>query len=492
MNKLVILDLYQNNLNLEIPVSLEIKDEDYITLALSRGKLPAAINLVDSYKSWQDSYRRLKYSQFLRSLSDRVNHKNSKNSTKILTSKINKNGEKLAQNLNNWLNSSLFRPIYNKLLEQLVKSDNVRIVIQTDNHQIRQLPWHCWDFWDGFTKVEIALSLSTYEKIQQEITAQNKIRILAILGNGDRINTQKDREFLKNLPDTEIAFLVEPDRPTLTDYLWDERGWNIIFFAGHSSSNSQGDRGKIYLNRTESYSLKAFRFALKKAIERGTHLAIFNSCDGLGLAKELADLQIPQIIVMREPVPDLIAHEFLKQFLLAYSSGKPLYLAVREARERLQGWEDSCPCAMWLPVLCQHPSEITLNWQDFLPKKVSQKDSIFLNLVDNIATEYSYLEYLPPKECDRLLKTLNSASEEELTPSEKEIFMLVVSYCSYFSKGFPVPFHRYRFNSDRSYYKEVGTVMRAGKLSSSDRALKLSAIVKDSTLSKILSLMEGQ
>lgn len=477
MSKLVILDLNQNNLNLEIPVSLEVKDENHKILVQSDGTLPAAIDLVNAYKNWQHDYRRLPYNYLL--------------NTKKPIVTINKNGKKLARQLNTWLSDPLFLPVYNKLIEQLVKTDNVRIVIQTDNHQLRQLPWHCWNFWNGYRKVEIALSLSTYEKVQKEIVSTNKIRILAIIGHNDGINVKKDRDFLEDLPDTEITFLVEPERHELNENLWDERGWNIIFFAGHSSSNSKGDKGKIYLNRQDSYSIEDFRFAFEKAIERGTYLAIFNSCDGLGLAQELANLQIPQIIVMREPVPDLIAHEFLKHFLLAYSRGKPLYLAVREARERLQGWEKILPCAMWLPVLCQHPLETTLNWQDFLPKKVS-KDNIFLSLVDNISAEYGYLEYLPPKECDRLLKTLNSSSAEELTPSEKHIFLLTVSYCSYFNKGFPVPFHRYRFNSDRSYYQKVKTVIQSGKLGSTHRVLRFSSIVKDSTLSKILSLMEGQ
>jgi hypothetical protein len=36
-------------------------------------------------------------------------------------------------------------------------------------------------------------------------------------------------------------------------------------------------------------------------------------------------LQIPQAIVMREPVPDKVAQEFLKHFLKAFSRGKSLY-----------------------------------------------------------------------------------------------------------------------------------------------------------------------
>ncbi|MEO0969096.1 MAG: CHAT domain-containing protein, partial [Cyanobacteria bacterium J06639_18] len=75
----------------------------------------------------------------------------------------------------------------------------------------------------------------------------------------------------------------------------------------------------------------------------GLKLAIFNSCDGLGLAKELGDLNIPQTIVMRENVPDIIAHEFLKNFLKSFAAGESLHLAVRYARLQLQGLEDNFP-----------------------------------------------------------------------------------------------------------------------------------------------------
>jgi CHASE2 domain-containing sensor protein len=86
----------------------------------------------------------------------------------------------------------------------------------------------------------------------------------------------------------------------------------------------------------------------------------------LGLARQLDDLQIPITIVMRELIPDRVAQEFLKYFLLGFSQGKTFYRAVREARERLQGLESEFPCATWLPVVCQHPFEMPPTWDDLL------------------------------------------------------------------------------------------------------------------------------
>lgn len=141
--------------------------------------------------------------------------------------------------------------------------------------------------------------------------------------------------------------------------MWKE--WDILFFAGHSSSN---EKGRIQLNQTDSLTLDQLKYALKKAIIRGLNLAIFNSCDGLGLAQALFDLHIPQVIVMREAVPDVVAQEFLRHFLTAFSGGQSLYTSVREARERLERIEGKYPCATWLPIICQNPAEVPTTWQD--------------------------------------------------------------------------------------------------------------------------------
>ncbi len=146
-----------------------------------------------------------------------------------------------------------------------------------------------------------------------------------------------------------------------------ELGYPI--FAGHSSSR---ETGVIQLNSSTSLSLKRLRYALTNAIAQGLKLAIFNSCDGLGLAAQLADLHIPQVIVMREPVPNTVAQEFLQHFLTTFSNGHSLYASVRQARERLQGLENEFPCATWLPVICQNPAEEPATWNEWCGSQPQQ------------------------------------------------------------------------------------------------------------------------
>jgi CHAT domain len=169
---------------------------------------------------------------------------------------------------------------------------------------------------------------------------------------------------LEHLSEAETIFLVEPTHQKLKEYLTDTIGWDILCFSGHSQSEVDGSTGVICINKTDKLTVEQLKHSLKIAIERGLEIAIFNSCDGLGLGKQLAHLDIPQIIVMREPVPDLIAQEFLKVFLKAFAGGNSFYVSVRKARKHLKdAWDREIPGASWLPVICQNQAEFPKTWR---------------------------------------------------------------------------------------------------------------------------------
>ncbi|NJL79637.1 MAG: CHAT domain-containing protein [Richelia sp. SM2_1_7] len=223
-------------------------------------------------------------------------------------------------------------------------------------------------FFDDYPYAVLCLSMPEFERIETISKDNHPIRILAILGNSENIDIQTDKRILENLPGAETTFLVEPQRQELDLMLWDRKGWDILCFAGHSSSQLNGESGRIYINDHDSLTIEQLKNGLRAAISRGLRLAIFNSCDGLGLATQLTSLNIPQMIVMREPVPDLVAQKFLKFFLEAFWESKSFYLAVREAGERLQGLEAEFPCASWLPVICQNPTVAPLGWSNSTKK----------------------------------------------------------------------------------------------------------------------------
>ena len=355
MGKLVVLIAGEGSFDQGFPITLQLGEEGKRPSLEITGRLPAAPEIPQLYRSWAAAYRRLGLRSRLEATVVQVT-----NVSVIET--CGNTAQVLRDRFNLWLSSESFRPIREKLLEQLMPSDEIRLIIQTENIWLRRLPWHLWDFCDRYPHAEIALSAPVYEYIDPSTSLPTKVRVLAILGNSTGINTQADRLLLEQLPNAQISFLVEPQCQELTQELW-KQDWDILFFAGHSSSQPNGEKGRIYLNQTDSLSIDQLKYALKRAVEHGLKIAIFNSCDGLGLARNLADLQIPQIIVMREPVPDRVCQEFLKYFLEAFARGESFYLAVREARERLQGLEDQFPCATWLPIICQNPAVMPPTWQ---------------------------------------------------------------------------------------------------------------------------------
>ncbi len=324
------------------------------------GSLSAASELVECYRSWKLLYL---------ALSQRLNWAgrikiSEADVTNVSIVEFHDLCQRLVQLFNHWLSSASFRPIDQQLRTHLNPSHAVQIVVETCDRTLACLPWHQWQLLEDFPHAEVALSTASYQQVTpvSSRSSTSRIKILAILGCSDGITLEQDQQYLESLSDqADIKFLVEPSLEALHHHLWE--GCHLLFFAGHSSSEGQG---VLQLSSTRSLSLEQVKYALKGAIRGGLQLAIFNSCDGLALAQSLAELNMPQVIVMREPVPDPVAQQFLKHFLTAFTSGQDLYTSVRSSRERLQALEETYPCASWLPMLCQNPAEPPCMWHDWL------------------------------------------------------------------------------------------------------------------------------
>ncbi|RUS98667.1 hypothetical protein DSM106972_080530 [Dulcicalothrix desertica PCC 7102] len=381
MYRLVVLNLGQGDLLQGFPtVTVQFWDSERTSMQFT-GSLPPMPNLDTLYQRWQLLYKSF-YANF------RISHVNAYNQNQSLDFEIDDDDEDIGQishaefqelcrdvqvQFNRWLCAGSFLSIERKLRTHLTPFDEICFVIVAPS-TILTLPWSLWDFLSDYPLAEIALSPPEYARPFKTNTpngAKKKVKILSILGDSTGINVTQDQKILvEKLSEAEITFLTEPTSQELNEQLW-QLEWDILFFAGHSSSQAKGNTGCIQINSTETLTVEQLKYGLRKAISNGLKLAIFNSCDGLGLAVDLADLHLPQVIVMREPVPDKVAQEFLKHFLTAFKQGKSLYIAVREAREKLQGLEAQFPCATWLPVICQNPAEVPFTWSELCGKHPS-------------------------------------------------------------------------------------------------------------------------
>lgn len=395
-----------------------------------RGSLPSDLKLAELYRQWQILYR--EYYQEIRA----IEIENS-GVTHFSELEFRELCEQFQSRFNEWLNSATFAPIDRRLSRFLSPDQEIQIIITTDDSELRRLPWHLWNLLTDYPYAEVVLSgLEYYQKSAEPVTATGKVRILAVFGEAEGLDLKRDRAEIETLPGAESYFLEQPNNTQFNEYLWEKQGWDILFFAGHSYT--QNDRGHLYLNSQTTISLDCFHHALKTAIANGLKLAIFNSCDGLGLTKTLGELGLPCAIVMREAIPNPVAEEFFQQFLIAFAGGKSLHLAIREARERLEKLEQSYPCASWLPVLCQPPTMISASWQKWQGekglrgwfKKRSLRETAFLWGFFGALGTQTFLRF-NPLEWWLLLSLWQETKEEKVTEVNPEKVLRVVTEENY-------------------------------------------------------------
>ncbi|WP_414622184.1 ABC transporter substrate-binding protein [Calothrix sp. CCY 0018] len=363
MSKFVVLNIDEGSFEQGFPVSIGMGEEGP-TYYRQRFKLPPAPDIPHLYKDWKHKYGDL--GETIRQIgippAQVTNHsviEDEKQARKRLEGYVRQ-----------WFDQLPFRELQVRIEERTQPNESVRVIIDTNNIYLKKLPWHLWQLFQNRPQAEFAL-IAEYAPPTEPL--KRPVKILAIFGGSEGLDLTSDRELITTLKSrgAKITSLEQPQRSQLSESLWNQH-WDILFFAGHSSSGEECTTGQIQINDSESISLDILRYALTTAVNNGLKLAIFNSCDGLGLADELRGLGVPQMIVMREPVPDEVARQFLKYFLDDFSQGHPLYLAVRNARQRLKWMEHNFPCATWLPVICQNPAARPLVWADASMKRLKK------------------------------------------------------------------------------------------------------------------------
>ncbi|MGB3495219.1 MAG: CHAT domain-containing protein [Elainellaceae cyanobacterium] len=336
------------------------------------GYLQQNMKLLKSFNTWQENYQRLMALGLSRDLNSNqirilgVYHDFSPEETKNkLIGQVLHLSLEVETLLKDWLLHDNFNHINNYIEESLPSYPaecDIKVSICSNETLIQRLPWHAWSIIHKYPNSEVVFNHASYERIKRNIVRTgNKIRILSIIGNDEGIDTEKDKELISKLPDdeAEVEFLNQPTHSDINKFL-SQKSWDILFFSGHSKTE---DEGIIHINKKDKISLNQLEEALGKSINKGLQLAIFNSCDGIGLAQMMNKLHIPQVIVMRESVPDKVAQCFLKFFLDSFSRGNPLHVAVRHAKTQLQCIETEFPCASWLPSIFQIPEESSLTWE---------------------------------------------------------------------------------------------------------------------------------
>ena len=250
--------------------------------------------------------------------------------------------------------------------------------------ELARLPWETWEIGADFAATGTIRIVRT-PAIHTELNAatrqpRGRVRVLAILGDDTGLNFQTDREAVRSLSSAAAITFVgwQPGQTAsqvkaqIRDAIAAEPGWDVLFFAGHSNETEVAG-GELTIAPNVSIPICEIAPQLIAAKERGLQVAIFNSCSGLDIAESLISLGLSQVVVMREPIHNRVAQEFLVQFVRGLANRQDMHESMLAACRSLRLEKNlTYPSAYLVPSLFCHPDaapfRITVNWRQRLQK----------------------------------------------------------------------------------------------------------------------------
>lgn len=282
---------------------------------------------------------------------------------------------KLMYEFHRWLRSAELyeiRAAIAQVSQEIVKASTteaVQVFLTCAPIELDRFPWEAWEIGTEFATTGAIQIIRAPLNIAAEMIAphfckrQGRARILAILGDDTGLNFQADREAVKSLfRIAEVKFVGwQPEQTPsqvvqqITDAIAAPQGWDVLFFAGHSNETEMTG-GELSIAPGVTISISEIASQLSAARKRGLQVAIFNSCSGLSLADALIDLGFSQVVVMREPIHNRVAQEFLVRFLQGLAKHLDVYESVMEARQFLRMEKShTYPSSYLVPSLFCHP-----------------------------------------------------------------------------------------------------------------------------------------
>ena len=295
----------------------------------------------------------------------------------------------LLKAFNRWLRGAELYEIRSAITKASHDAKTVQIFLTCGSTELDRFPWEAWELGTEIANKKKVYIIRAPLNIGNSVIdeqASRRPRILAILGDETGLDFRKERHALKSLfkvADVEFVGWQPGISSTqiikdINSAIVDERGWDILFFAGHSNE-CEVTGGEIGVAPQVSIPINQIASKLTIARERGLKVAIFNSCSGLNIADALINLGFSQVIVMREPIHNNVAQEFLVSFLRGLAKHLDIYESMLQARQVLLH-EGTYPSSFLIPSLFCHPGAKLFRipskkkWQqqlkDILPTRV--------------------------------------------------------------------------------------------------------------------------
>jgi branched-chain amino acid transport system substrate-binding protein len=298
--------------------------------------------------------------------------------------------KELEQLFQAWMQYAKLGDIYTGIIREIPCGSRPLFILEAPgNLTIQRLPWHNWEWLNkAYPGTEVVLSKKAFPvKI-----AQQQLRILVILGSEENIDLKADWAALENNLKSiaELLLLKQPEFHQLCDQI--RLGCDILFFAGHSDSDEKS--GWLKINEHQTIDINDLIPELRIAINKGMKMVFMNSCSGLGIASQLAELNVPYVVAMREPIHNDVAAKFIEHCLASLAEGNSLTSAVSSTRLELRRLERKYICASWMPIIFQ--SREAADYIPF-PKKIEQPQKLFHlpQLIPKLLWEYRIMK-VPP------------------------------------------------------------------------------------------------
>ncbi|MEY3301834.1 MAG: hypothetical protein RLZZ139_206 [Cyanobacteriota bacterium] len=313
-----------------------------------------------------------------------------------------------------WLNSAELVPIRAEIARAAAQPNNtnaIDVFLTCEALELARFPWETWEIATTLAIAKPIRILRSPANIRAEVALrqrQGKLRVLAVLGDDTGLDFQADRLALRSLSKVaEVTFIgwqAGKDNDDLKEQIRlaiaDERGWDILFFAGHSNESTISG-GELGIAPNQSIFLSEIAPQLLFAKTRGLQFALFNSCNGLSIAEALIDLGLSQVAVMREPIQNQVAQEFLARFLPSLAEGKDVRAALLIACQHLKLEKNlTYPSAYLIPSLFCHPEAVPFclpppNWRRRIGQLLpSPKQAIAISTLAALSLWYPVQDWL--------------------------------------------------------------------------------------------------
>jgi CHASE2 domain/CHAT domain len=349
-----------------------------------------------------------------------------------------------------WLRDAQLFDLRSTLQQATAQTDTIELFLSCDPLEVARLPWEAWQLQTELganTTIQILRYPPNIRAATVKRSRRGKARVLAILGDETGLDFQAERQALKSLHRlTDITFVgwqkdksVAGLKQEILAAIDHPQGWDILFFAGHSNETDLTG-GELGIAPGESLLVSQLAACLTRARDRGLQFALFNSCKGLKIADALIDLGLSQVAIMREPIHNRVAQEFLLRLLENMKMGIDTNAAMITACQSLKLRRNiTDPSAYLIPSLFRHPDSQPfqlrpLDWKRWLPTK---REAIVVGTLAALSlfpsVQQSLLEFrtgaqavhrqvtqrIPPANPDVLLVQIDEATVKDLPMNDR-------------------------------------------------------------------------